>query len=43
MSFYEILEDIAPDSIGQAEQVLGMRLQGGTVQEEDEDQDDNEN
>ncbi|MCK5844773.1 MAG: type VI secretion system protein TssA [Victivallales bacterium] len=34
MSFYEILEDIAPDSIGQAEQVLGARLQGVSDQEE---------
>ncbi|NOY76005.1 MAG: type VI secretion system protein TssA [Kiritimatiellaeota bacterium] len=36
MSFYEILEDIAPDSIGQAEQVLGARLQGVSEQKDGE-------
>lgn len=35
MSFYDILEDIAPDSISQAEQVLGARLQGVSSQEDE--------
>lgn len=38
MSFYEILEDIAPDSIGQAEQVLGARLQGVSEQDQEEEE-----
>ena len=36
LSFYEILEDIAPDSISQAELVLGARFQGNADNDDEQ-------